>query len=112
MLAFVKERIGSITVDDILKEMVLRKLPTDISRTIHKAKDLDGAETAKLADQYFDKNSKPIHKAQNNPVNAVTKVPESAETEDDDVNTIGGRHMTYVMDKSRSKFYFENLVEK
>ena len=73
--------------------MVLRELPTEIRRTIHdKAKDLDGASTAKLADQYFDRNGKPIHKATNNPVNVVTNTPERTEPEDeDDVNAIGNR---------------------
>ena len=46
MFAAIKEKIGSIMVDDIVKEMVLRELPTDVRGTIHdKVKDADGAET-------------------------------------------------------------------
>ena len=94
MFALVKERIGSITVDDIIKEMVLRELPTDIRRTIHdKVKDLGGAETVKIADQYFDRNGKPIHKSPASSINAVDEVPGLIDTEDetDEVNAVGGR---------------------
>ena len=93
MFSLVKERIGTITVDDIIKEMVLRELPTEIRRTIHdKAKDLDGSATAKLADQYFDKSGKPIHKATSNPVNVITSVPERPQAEEEeDINAVGGR---------------------
>ena len=93
MFALVKERVGSITIDDIIKEMVIRELPTDIRRTIHdKAKDLDGAETVKLADQYFDKNGKPIHRTSGHPINAVEEIPDLIDTDDEDeVNEVGRR---------------------
>ena len=94
MFAFVKERVGTITVDDIIKEMVLRELPTDIRRTIHdKVKDLGGAETVKIADEYFDRNGKPLHKPAPSNVNAVNEVPGLIDTEDeaDEVNAVGGR---------------------
>ena len=93
MFALVKERVGAITVDDIIKEMVLRELPTEVRRTIHdKVKDLGGSETVKIADQYFDKNGKPIHKSSSHPVNQITDVPDLIDTEDeDDVNAVGRR---------------------
>ena len=93
MFALIKERVGTISVDDILKEMVMRELPTEIRRTIHdKVKDLNGSDAVKLADQYFDKNGKPIHKASSSTVNAVTNPPERLDTdEEDDVNAVGGR---------------------
>ena len=93
MFALIKERVGTITVDDIIKEMVLRELPTEIRRTIHdKVKDLGGSETVKIADQYFDKNGKPIHKSTSHPVNQITDVPDLIDTEDeDDVNAVGRR---------------------
>ena len=93
MFALVKEKIGAITVDDIVKEMVLRELPIEIRRTIHdKVKDLNGSDTVKLADQYFDKNGKPIHKPTANPVNVVTNATDHAVTDDDDddINAVGG----------------------
>ena len=91
MYALVKERIGTITIDDVVKEMVMRELPTEIKRTIHeKVKDLSGAEAVKIADQYFDRNGKPIHKASESPVNTVDDVPGLIDTDDeDDVNAFG-----------------------
>ena len=94
MFAHIKDQIGSITIDDIVKEMVLRELPTDIRRTIHdKVKSLDGAATMKLADDFFDKNGRPIHKTTNPSVSAVSEVPDLVDTEgeEDDVNAVGGR---------------------
>ena len=93
MFAAIKEKIGSITVDDIVKEMVLRELPTDVRRTIHdKVKDADGAETVKLADQYFDRNGKPIHQAPSLQVSAINDVPDPIDTDgEDEVNAINHR---------------------
>ena len=93
MFALIKERIGTITVDDIVKEMVLREIPTEIRRTIHdKVKDLNGAEMVKVADSYFDRNGKPIHKPTPASVNAVNDVPGLVDTEDEeDVNAVGRR---------------------
>ena len=93
MFAAIKEKIGTITIDDVVKEMVLRELPTEIRRTIHdKVKDADGATTVKLADQYFDRNGKPIHRAPSSQVNAVRDVPDLVDTEDEeDVNAVGRR---------------------
>ena len=93
MFAAIKEKIGTITVDDIVKEMVLRELPTDVRRTIHdKVKDADGAETVKLADQYFDRNGKPIHRAPSSQVNAVNDVPDLVDTDgEEDVNAVNRR---------------------
>ena len=96
MFAAIKERIGNITIDDVVREMVLRELPTEIRRTIHdKVKDLGGAETVKLADQYFDKNGKPIHRAPNPQVSAVNPandVPDLVDTDgEEEVNALGRR---------------------
>ena len=94
MFAAIKEKIGTITVDDIIKEMVLRELPTEVRRTIHdKVKDLDGAETVKMADQYFDRNGKPIHRTPSLQVNSVNDVPDLIDTEgeEEDVNAVGRR---------------------
>ena len=90
MFAFVMEKIGTLTVDDLVREMVIRELPTEIQRTIHdQTKTLDGAATSKLADSYFDKDGKPIHRATSS-VNNVENVPDLIDTEDetDDVNAV------------------------
>lgn len=90
MFAFVMEKVGTLTVDDLVREMVIRELPTEIQRTIHdQAKTLDGSATAKLADSYFDKDGKPIHRSTPT-VNNVENVPGLIDTEDEseDVNAV------------------------
>ena len=94
MFAFIKDQIGSITIDDIMKEMVMRELPTEVRRTIHdKVKTLDGAATVKLADEFFDKNGKPLHKAPNSPVNSIESPtnPGQATEEPEDINAVNRR---------------------
>ena len=94
MFAMIKERIGTITVDDIVKEMVLRELPMDVRRTIHdKVKDLDGAATVKLADGYFDKDGKPVHKTPSPAINVVDESPDptTASNDSEDVNAVSHR---------------------
>lgn len=97
MYAFIKDKIGTLTIDDLIKEMVIRELPTDVQRTIHdQAKSLDGPAATKLADGFFDKDGKPIHRNASSSVNNVDKyneVPDLVDTEDEseDVNAVG-RH--------------------
>ena len=95
MFALVKEKIGAITIDEIVKEMVLRELPTDIRRTIHdKVKDMSGSDAVKLADQYFDKDGKPIHKPSPNPINVVADIHDhTAVVDEEDVNAVGGQFL-------------------
>ena len=84
MFARIKEQIGQITIDDVIKEMVLRELPTDVRRTIHdKAENLDGADTVKLADAYFDRNGKPIHSSPEQPISSVGEAPGLIDTDDE-----------------------------
>ena len=92
MFAYIKDKIGDLTVDDIVKEMVVRELPTEIQRTIHdQTKALDGAATTKLADGYFDKDGRPLHRAATSSVNNVEPCPDLIDTEgeEDDVNAVG-----------------------
>ena len=104
MFAFVKDKIGDLTVDDIIREMVLRELPVDIQRTIHdQAKALDGTETSKLADSFFDKDGRPLHKPTASAINNVEQCPGLVDTEDenDDVNAVG-------FNKARSRKFRPN----
>ena len=88
MFSRIKEQIGQITIDDVIKEMVLRELPTDVRRTIHdKAKNLDGADTVKLADAYFDRNGTPIHSSPEQPISAVEEAPGLIDTDDESETT-------------------------
>ena len=91
MFAFIKEKIGNLTIDDLVKEMVIRELPTDIQRTIHdQTKALDGPAATKIADSFFDKDGRPLHRSTTSSVNNVEQIPDLADTEDegDDVNAV------------------------
>ena len=90
MFAFIKDKVGDLTLDDVIKEMVLRELPIDIQRTIHEqTKSLDGSATTSLADSFFDKDGKPIHKSATATVSNIEQGPD-ADTgdEDEDINAI------------------------
>ena len=95
MFAHILERIGELTVDDIVKEMVVRELPTEVQRVIHdKSQNLSGLETVKLADTFFDKDGKPVHRSAPAMVSHVDDVPGLADTTDDEadgVNALGAR---------------------
>ena len=94
LFSILKEKVGDITVDEILKEMVIRELPTDIQRTIwDKSDTMSGIEAAELADSYFDKDGRPIHKTAQSSINEIDRVPGLLDTTDDeaDVNAVGGR---------------------
>ena len=91
MFSFIKDRVGNLTIDDIIKEMVLRELPTEIQRTIHdQAKSLNGEETTKLADSFFDKDGKPIHRAPSAPISNIEEQTDTPNMEDgnNDVNAV------------------------
>ena len=67
--------------------MVVRELPTEIQRTIHnQAKALDGPQTAKLADGFFDKEGRPIHRPATSTVNNVEKVPDPVDSGEEEEN--------------------------
>ena len=81
MLAHIKDKAGTITLDDIFKEMVIRSLPTEVQRTIADKTDRMSADQAvELADLYFDKDGQPIH---NTPSASVAVVEEQAEVENE-----------------------------
>ena len=70
LLADVRERMGDVTLDQLLKERVLRELPTDIRQLLAKpAKDLNAKDTAALADEYFTREGQRAFK--NATVNSV-----------------------------------------
>ena len=97
MFSVIKERVGDVTVDDLLKEMVVRELPPEVQRSIwEKTQTLDGIATAELADTYFNHEGQTIHKAPATSVNAIDPVDEPLEhpqsdDEQTDVNALGAR---------------------
>ena len=62
--AMMKEKAGNVTVDDIVKEHLYRRLPVDLQRQLaQEAETLSATELAELADTFFDKDGRPLHAA-------------------------------------------------
>ena len=96
LLSFIKERADNVTLNQVLKEMVVRELPVEIQRSIAKQiDDLSAEETAEYADTFFDASGQPCH-ASSNAISAVHEdIPGLIDTEDEDepkeVNAVGAR---------------------
>ena len=61
LVALMKERAGTVTLDDILKEQLLKELPSEVHRQIvDKVDSLTFEQTGELADKWFDKEGKPL----------------------------------------------------
>ena len=94
LLAVIKDKAGTITLDDVMKEMVIRQLPPEVHRTILDASEnLSAEETAKMADRYFGPDGKPLHKSSST-INAVEdETPQTStdDKDDEDINAVGGR---------------------
>ena len=98
-LARINQLTKDVTLDDLRKECILRGLPAEILRVIApKAKTLTAAETAKMADDYFDKEGKSLHNSSIPTVSQVTQPQQTPETpshereeEDETINAVGGQ---------------------
>ena len=61
LAAVMKEKAGAVTLDDILKEQLLKQLPPDVLKhLVDRVDALTFDETAKLADAWFDRDGKPL----------------------------------------------------
>ena len=71
LLAVMKEKADDITLDDIYKEQLLRRLPTDVRMHLVKSEEMSSKELAKEADAFFEKDGKPKLKSSASGINAV-----------------------------------------
>ena len=70
--ALMKEKAGQVTVDDIIKEHIYRRLPIDLQRQLaQEAETMTSTELSELADSFYDKDGRPIHTASNSSVNTI-----------------------------------------
>ena len=99
-LARIKDLTKDITLDDLMKEMVLKDLPTHVRQSLAERADLTADNAAKAADHYFDKEGNQKHKA-TAAVSSVQEEPEltNYEEESDQINAIGKDRF-----KERGKF--------
>ena len=90
-LAKIRDLTKDIKLDDLIKEMVLRDLPTSVRQSLAERSELSPDDAAKAADNYFDKEGNPKHRSANSTVSSVNDVPDLVDTEDetDQVNAIG-----------------------
>ena len=89
-LAKIKDLIKDIELDDLIKEMVLKDLPSTVRQTLAERPDLSAESAAKAADCYFDKEGRPKHAGEQPVVNNVDQCPGLVDTEDegDQINAI------------------------
>ena len=94
MLAHIKEKVRRVTVDDILKEIIISSLPADVQQMVaERVKDLSAEQTASIADNYFDQEGRPLHSRPTSIQHIDTHQGENQGEEEDytDVNAIRGR---------------------
>ena len=89
--SFIYDRIGSISIDDLVREMIMRELPTDVQRSLQERVDkMSSRELADAADSFFDQDGRPIHSS-TQAVNAVEEGGDEVEEEGTDVNALNFR---------------------
>ena len=68
-----KDKADNVTLDEIMKEQLLRRLPADVrTHLTDKIEGKSGKEVAELADKYFDQDGKLKNKSSASGINAVT----------------------------------------
>ena len=88
LVALMKERAGTVTLDDILKEQLLKELPAEVHRQIvDKVDGLTFEQTGELADKWFDKEGKLLL---SNASTSINNVGSHARSSTSAANAIGG----------------------
>ena len=73
LVAVMREKAGKVTLDDVLKEQLLKELPAEVHRQIiDKVEGLNFEQTGELADKWFDKEGKPLLANTPSTVHSVT----------------------------------------
>ena len=76
LAAVMKDKAGKVSLDDIMKEQLLKQLPPDILKhLVDRVDKLTFEETAKLADAWFDKDGKPLITTSATSINSVGRAP-------------------------------------
>ena len=76
LASVMKEKAGDVSLDDVLKEQLLKQLPPDVlKQLVDRIDKLSFEETAKLADSWFDRDGKPLLQTSATSVNEVAAAP-------------------------------------
>ena len=91
--ALYEERTSGCSLDDIIKEQITRQLPAEVQRSIaEKTANMTSFQTAEVADHYFDREGRLLHKSATS-VNAIDHGPpglvDSDHEDASDVNAVG-----------------------
>ena len=107
------DKTKDVEIDDIMKEMLLREMPTDVRRMLQERIETTSfRDAAKIADSYFDSEGRPRHtQSSSGSVNEVADAFENvAIADDEDVNAVGRRfpqrngHQNRFRNQQRRKF--------
>ena len=92
LMALMHEQMGKITLDDIKKEHLMRRLPPSVRQALGgREKELTADETAKEADAYFDREGTLLNPPSTNAINEVEPAENSIFGEDPPVNAVNPR---------------------
>ena len=95
MLAHIREKVKRVKVDDVLKEIIISSLPSDVQQMLaERVKEATAEETAAMADSYFDQNGKQLHSRSPSVQHIDAPIIHDDDDDDDssaDVNAINGR---------------------
>ena len=85
------DKTKGVEIDDILKEMLVREMPTDVRRMLQERIETTSfKDAAKIADSYFDAEGRPRHtQSSSGAVNEVTDAFDNVAINDDEVNAVG-----------------------
>ena len=77
------DKAGNITLDDVMKEQLLRRLPQDVRRHLrNRMEGKTGKEVAKMADEYYDKEGKLLDNNNASSVNAIKSALKTSDRSD------------------------------
>ena len=93
-LASLIDKTNLLTIDDLRKEIIFKGLPADVKHSIvDKLDTMTAAETAELADKYFDREGKSLTASSAPSVNAIKEDEPpglvDSDNEEPDVNVVG-----------------------
>ena len=72
VVALMKEKAGKVSVDDIIKEHIYRRLPVELQRQLAQDHEtMTSAELAEAADAFYDKDGRPLHQSTTTGVNMI-----------------------------------------
>ena len=87
MLAHIMDKIKRVTIDNVVKDIVVSSLPCDVQRMLaEKVTDMTASQAATLADHYFDQEGRPLHNTHNASVSNIIPTPAQSVSQEEAVD--------------------------